>query len=137
MRCYDAIGLMRHLSEDTAATYANALDVLTNDDPEMPSKTFCSSDKNLSDPDNCFLHNNQENMPPGFLVRNISKECSVRVCVCGLLYLPSALLFVAFRPCCVQVFSIGISTNVCWTNSGQNKMDIPHNYYRMLFEPYL
>lgn len=79
MRCYDAIGLMRHLSEDTAATYANALDVLTNDDPEMPSKTFCSSDKNLSDPDNCFLHNNQENMPPVFLVRNISKECSVRV----------------------------------------------------------
>uniref|UniRef100_A0A7N2KVY6 Uncharacterized protein n=1 Tax=Quercus lobata TaxID=97700 RepID=A0A7N2KVY6_QUELO len=67
MRCYDAIGLMRHLSEDTAATYANALDVLTNDDPEMPSKTFCSSDKNLSDLDNCFLHNNQENMPPGFL----------------------------------------------------------------------
>ncbi|XP_023881220.1 transcription factor MYB3R-1 isoform X1 [Quercus suber] len=67
MRCYDAIGLMRHLSEDTAATYANALDVLTNDDPEMPSKTFCSGNKNLSDPDNCFLHNNQENMPPGFL----------------------------------------------------------------------
>ena len=61
-------------------------------------------------------------------------------CACACVWAPLFTIstsFVAFIPCCVQVFSIGISTNVCWTNSGQNKMDIPHNYYRMLFEPYL
>ncbi|XP_019056927.1 PREDICTED: myb-related protein 3R-1-like isoform X2 [Tarenaya hassleriana] len=33
-RSYDALGLMKHLSEHTAATYADALDVLGNDTPE-------------------------------------------------------------------------------------------------------
>ncbi|XP_010526116.1 PREDICTED: myb-related protein 3R-1-like isoform X2 [Tarenaya hassleriana] len=33
-RSYDALGLMKHLSEHTAATYADALEVLGNDTPE-------------------------------------------------------------------------------------------------------
>lgn len=67
MRSYDAIGLMRQLSENTSATISNAWDVMTNNDPEIPSKTFCSSDKNLSDQEKCF-HSEQENMPPGVLM---------------------------------------------------------------------
>jgi hypothetical protein len=80
MRSYDAIGLMRQLSENTSATISNAWDVMTNNDPEIPSKTFCSSDKNLSDQEKCF-HSEQENMPPGVLVSDISIECCV--CVSG------------------------------------------------------
>lgn len=33
-RSYDAIGLMKHLSEHTATAYADALEVLGNDTPE-------------------------------------------------------------------------------------------------------
>lgn len=67
MRSYDARGLMRQLSEDTSAVFDNAWDILTSDDPEMPSKTVFSNDQNLSGEDNCFLSNEQENMPPGIL----------------------------------------------------------------------
>ncbi|XP_062149116.1 transcription factor MYB3R-4-like isoform X3 [Alnus glutinosa] len=67
MRSYDARGLMRQLSEDTSAVFDNAWDVLTSDDTEMPSKTVFSNDQNLSGEDNCFLHNERENMPPGVL----------------------------------------------------------------------
>ncbi|XP_059433575.1 transcription factor MYB3R-4-like isoform X3 [Corylus avellana] len=66
MRSYDARGLMK-LSEDTSAVFENAWDVLTSNDPEMTSKTVFSDDQNLSGEDNCFLRNEQENMPPGVL----------------------------------------------------------------------
>lgn len=92
MRSYDARGLMK-LSDDTSAVFENAWDILTSDDPEMTSKTVFSNDQNLSGEKNCFLRNEQENMPPGALVRDS---------VCMHLF---PMSFVAFGPCCVHVFS--------------------------------
>lgn len=114
MRSYDAIGLMRQLSENTSATISNAWDVMTNNDPEIPSKTFRSSDENLSDQEKCF-HSEQENMPPGVLVSDISIECCVYVSGA---FICHQHFFCSFGPPCVHVFSIGISINVCWNNSG-------------------
>lgn len=90
MRSYDAIGLMRQLNEDTATVFANAWDGLAGDDPVTPSKIVFSGDQNLSGEDNCFLHNEQENIPPGDLVRGISKDCSLYVHMC--IYSESILL---------------------------------------------
>lgn len=108
MRSYDARGLMRQLSEDTSAVFDNAWDILTSDDPEMPSKTVFSNDQNLSGEDNCFLSNEQENMPPGILVRDsvcmhlfpISVFCSfwTLLCTCVFMGISNLKMDVPFFP---------------------------------------
>lgn len=59
-RSYDALGLMKHLSEQSAAAYATAQEVLGNDTPETLSKK-----KNLNhqnpDQENCKLNQQTEN----------------------------------------------------------------------------
>lgn len=105
MRSYDARGLMK-LSEDTSAVFENAWDVLASNDPEMTSKTVFSDDQNLSGEDNCFLRNEQENMPPGVLVRDsvcmnlfpISVFCSfwTLLCTCVFMGISSLKMDVTF-----------------------------------------
>lgn len=83
LRNYDAIGWMRQLNEGTAAVFANAWDVLTGDDPAMPSKTRFSNDhQNLSGENDQIIHNEQENMLPCVMVRDISRN-AVLGCVCA------------------------------------------------------
>ncbi|KAL4332910.1 hypothetical protein GQ457_07G038400 [Hibiscus cannabinus] len=53
-RSYDAIGLMKQLSEHTAAAYADALDVLGNETPESIIKG-----RGIGNPDNMDKENNQ------------------------------------------------------------------------------
>ncbi|XP_041002904.1 transcription factor MYB3R-1-like isoform X2 [Juglans microcarpa x Juglans regia] len=79
MRSYDAIGLMRQLNEDTATVFANAWDGLAGDDPVTPSKIVFSGDQHLSGEDNCFLHNEQENIPPG----DLAEQCVPDFSGCG------------------------------------------------------
>lgn len=55
-RSYDAIGLMKQISEHTASAYANAQEVLGNETPESLLKErrkdhgIVDSDKNLAPP---------------------------------------------------------------------------------------
>lgn len=46
-RSYDAIGLMKQLSEHTAAAFADAQEVLGDETPETILKGRCSKNQNL------------------------------------------------------------------------------------------
>ncbi|RDY08496.1 Transcription factor MYB3R-1, partial [Mucuna pruriens] len=50
-RSYDAIGLLKQISEQTAATYANAQEILGNETPKALPKDACGNDKD-KDPEN-------------------------------------------------------------------------------------
>ncbi|KAF5726200.1 myb family transcription factor family protein [Tripterygium wilfordii] len=73
-RSYDAIGLMKQLSEHTSAAYADALEVLGNDTPETILRRKCSNIQNLNQ-ENHTLHNETENRP--HLASNVLSECRV------------------------------------------------------------
>lgn len=68
MRSYDAIGLMRQMNEHTASAFANAREILTSEDLEMPSETKVGNNQSSSPETNDFPHNEQENKVPGALV---------------------------------------------------------------------
>ncbi|KAJ4953057.1 hypothetical protein NE237_029889 [Protea cynaroides] len=70
-RSYDAIGLMKQLSEHTAAAVAEAQEILASENPEIPSKERCSTDENSIQEYNHFPDNELENpsaMPSGVLI---------------------------------------------------------------------
>ncbi|KAE8700415.1 Myb-related protein 3R-1 [Hibiscus syriacus] len=68
-RSYDAIGLMKQLSEHTAAAYADALEVLGNETPESIIKG-----RGIDNPNNIDKENSQsENRP--HLASNVLAEC--------------------------------------------------------------
>ncbi|KAE8732624.1 Aspartate aminotransferase 3 [Hibiscus syriacus] len=70
-RSYDAIGLMKQLSEQTAAAYADALEVLGNESPESIIKG-----RGINNPNNMDNENNQsENR--SHLASNILAECRI------------------------------------------------------------
>ncbi|XP_015898289.3 transcription factor MYB3R-1 isoform X2 [Ziziphus jujuba] len=66
-RSYDAIGLMKQMTEQTAATITNAREVFAGDFVESAPKTIFSLDQNSTDKNNYIHHNEQENMPPNLL----------------------------------------------------------------------
>lgn len=72
IRCYDAIGLMKQMTEQTAATMTNAREVLAGDFVELSPKTIFSIDQNSTHKNNYIHHNEQENMPPNLLVSEFS-----------------------------------------------------------------
>lgn len=57
-RSYDAIALMKQLSEHTASAYADALEVLGNETPEALLEKRCS---NENQENNDVLNNQLEN----------------------------------------------------------------------------
>lgn len=59
-RSYDALGLMKHLSEQSAATFATAQEVLGNDTPETVSKKKNINHQN-PDQENCKSKQQMEN----------------------------------------------------------------------------
>ncbi|XVE97548.1 hypothetical protein REPUB_Repub03eG0028800 [Reevesia pubescens] len=67
-RSYDAIGLMKQLSEHTAAAYADALEVLGNETPESIVKGRRSNNPNMD------KENNQLQTPSSHLGSNILAE---------------------------------------------------------------
>ncbi|KAJ4842978.1 hypothetical protein Tsubulata_017448 [Turnera subulata] len=72
-RSYDALALMKQLSEHTASAYADALEVLGNETPETLLKGRRSSNQNV-DQEN----NNEPNNPPenrSHLALNVATEC--------------------------------------------------------------
>ena len=44
-RSYDALGLLKHISDQTAATYANAQEILANGTPKALPKDASENDK--------------------------------------------------------------------------------------------
>ncbi|XP_042477936.1 transcription factor MYB3R-1-like isoform X2 [Macadamia integrifolia] len=69
-RSYDAIGLMKQLSEHTAAAVAEAQEILASENPEMSSKERCSTNQNSIQENNHFPDNVLENhipLPSGVL----------------------------------------------------------------------
>ncbi|KAF5743263.1 myb family transcription factor family protein [Tripterygium wilfordii] len=73
-RSYDAIGLMKQLSEHTAAAYADAMEVLGNDTPETILRRKSANMQNLNQ-ENHMAHNDTENRP--HLASNVLSECRV------------------------------------------------------------
>ncbi|XP_010249700.1 PREDICTED: myb-related protein 3R-1-like isoform X2 [Nelumbo nucifera] len=61
-RSYDAIGLMRQLSEHTAAALAEAQEVLSGENSEIPSKERHSSNQKLAEENNQFTDYELENL---------------------------------------------------------------------------
>lgn len=62
MRSYEAMALMRQMSEQAAEYY-----------PEMSSKTaITSTGQDLTCKDDSFLHDEKENVPPNILVCEFS-----------------------------------------------------------------
>lgn len=59
-RSYDAIGLMKQLSEHTAAAYADALEVLGNGTSEAPVKERDFQNPGTDQEGQHLLHNQQE-----------------------------------------------------------------------------
>lgn len=70
-RSYDAIGLMKQISEQTAAAYANAQEVLGNETPKSLLKEKLNRDtqekENINVPSNQL--GNRSSLPPTILVR--------------------------------------------------------------------
>ncbi|KAJ4957748.1 hypothetical protein NE237_024859 [Protea cynaroides] len=69
-RSYDALGLMKQLSEHTAAAVAEAQEILASENPEIPSKERCFNDQNSTLEYNHFPDDDLENLVPspcGFL----------------------------------------------------------------------
>lgn len=60
-RSYDALALMKQLSEHTASAYADALEVLGNETPETILKERCSNDQNVEQENNRAQNNQLEN----------------------------------------------------------------------------
>ncbi|GMP94816.1 hypothetical protein CsSME_00044116 [Camellia sinensis var. sinensis] len=60
-RSYDAIGLMKQLSEHTAAAFADAQEVLGDATPETVLKERCSNHQNPEQENNCVLKSPPEN----------------------------------------------------------------------------
>ena len=67
-RSYDAIGLMKQLSEHTAATYADAQEVLGDETPETIFKSRISRNQK-HDQEKCALQSQPENC--SFLASNV------------------------------------------------------------------
>lgn len=59
-RSYDAIGLMKQLSEHTAAAFADAQEVLGSETPKTILKARCSSNRK-PEKDNCVLKSPPQN----------------------------------------------------------------------------
>lgn len=74
MRSYDAIGLMKQMTEQTAATITNAREVLVGDYCEFSPKTIPFADLDSTDNNNGFHYNDQENIPPNVLVSDVHGE---------------------------------------------------------------
>ncbi|XP_052209546.1 transcription factor MYB3R-1-like [Diospyros lotus] len=70
-RSYDAIGLMKQLSEHTAATYADAQEVLGDETPETIFKSRLSRNQK-HDQEKCALQSQPENC--SFLASNVLTE---------------------------------------------------------------
>ncbi|XP_043724473.1 transcription factor MYB3R-1-like isoform X2 [Telopea speciosissima] len=70
-RSYDAIGLMKQLSEHTAAAVAEAQEILASENPKISSKEKCSTDQNSVQEYNHFPDNEQQEnqipLPSGVL----------------------------------------------------------------------
>ncbi|KAF3441924.1 hypothetical protein FNV43_RR15839 [Rhamnella rubrinervis] len=64
MISYDAIGLMKQMTEQTAATITNAREVLVGDYCESSPKTILFADQDSTRKNNNFHHNEKENIPP-------------------------------------------------------------------------
>ncbi|GAV91103.1 Myb_DNA-binding domain-containing protein [Cephalotus follicularis] len=71
-RSYDAIGLMKQLSEHTAGAYADALEVLGCETPDTILKERQSSDQNMDQEKYNLSHNKLENH--SHLASNVSTE---------------------------------------------------------------
>ncbi|XP_042488182.1 transcription factor MYB3R-1-like isoform X2 [Macadamia integrifolia] len=63
-RSYDAIGLMKQLSEHTAAAVAEAQEILASENPGVPSKERLSTDQNSAREYNHFSDDELENLIP-------------------------------------------------------------------------
>ncbi|XP_043706444.1 transcription factor MYB3R-1-like isoform X2 [Telopea speciosissima] len=63
-RSYDAIGLMKQLSEHTAAAVAEAQEILASENPGIPSKERCSTDQNSARECHHFSDEELENLIP-------------------------------------------------------------------------
>lgn len=69
-RSYDALGLMKQISEKTAAAYANAQEVLGNETPKTLLKE--KRQRDTQEKDNSNVPSNQ--MPKNILVRHVFKN---------------------------------------------------------------
>ncbi|KAF8388975.1 hypothetical protein HHK36_025659 [Tetracentron sinense] len=80
-RSYDAIGLMRQLSEHTAPAVAEAQEVLAKENLELPLKERRSSDQNSAQENNHFPDNEVENFIPlllgALVMTGLSKRSNV------------------------------------------------------------
>ncbi|XP_015573142.1 transcription factor MYB3R-1 isoform X2 [Ricinus communis] len=72
-RSYDAIALMKQLSEHTASAFADALEVLGNETPETILEKRRSSIQNMNQENNGATNSEPENH--SHLASNISTEC--------------------------------------------------------------
>lgn len=60
-RSYDALGLMKQLSEQTAGAYADAMEVLENETSEVAVSEKNSNYPNDEKENNCVARDQQEN----------------------------------------------------------------------------
>ena len=89
MKSYDAIGLMKQMTEQTAATISNAREVLVGDYCESSPKTILFADQDSTRKNNNFHHNEQENIPPNVLVSDFYDEA---VCLFSLKNVPESYM---------------------------------------------